>query len=263
MSKYVLDNAAAETEQRFASLESCYDPGTIRQFEQIGVTPGWSCLEVGGGGGSIARWLADCVGPDGKVVVTDINPQWIERTPPNIETRVHDIVSDDLEQAAFDLIHERLVLIHLPERDPALRRMTAALKPGGWILIEDFDITWLPLTPNCEAADAALFTKVIDAFHHLLHNAGVDLAYGRNFHPLLHRAGLIDVHVEVSFEVGTGGSAGCRLHHANIEQLHDRLTEQHLLTVEEIERFHTLIDDPAFSCNNYAMVSARGRRPPR
>ena len=37
MAEYVLDNADRETEQRFASLESCWDPVTIAHFERIGV----------------------------------------------------------------------------------------------------------------------------------------------------------------------------------------------------------------------------------
>jgi ubiquinone/menaquinone biosynthesis C-methylase UbiE len=75
MSGYVLDNAKEQAGERFASLESCLDVLTTRQLSEIGVAAGWSCLEVGGGGGSIARWLGDRVGPAGQVVVTDINPR--------------------------------------------------------------------------------------------------------------------------------------------------------------------------------------------
>ncbi len=78
--------------------------------------------------------------------------------------RRHDIVADGLESGAFDLAHERLVLQHLPGRRQALERMIGAVKPGGWVLIEDFDGGWLPLAPRCEPADAALFTKVMDVF---------------------------------------------------------------------------------------------------
>ena len=54
--EYVLDNAAEQTSARFAALPSLYDPGTIRHLEERGVAPGWTCWEVGGGGGSIAAW---------------------------------------------------------------------------------------------------------------------------------------------------------------------------------------------------------------
>jgi SAM-dependent methyltransferase len=261
MANYVLDNAAAETEQRFASLESCYDPFTVRQLEEIGVATGWSCLEVGGGGGSIARWLADRAGPQGQVVVTDINPRWLDLDRPNIEMRRHDIVADDLEPDAFDLAHERLVLQHLPERRHALERMIGAVKPGGWLLIEDFDRGWLPLTPRCEPADAALFTKVMDAFGQVLVEADVDVDLGRRLCALLREQGLSDVRVEAHAQIWTGGSSGSRLHRANIDQLQDRVADVGHLTGREFQRFYELIEDPAFSANSYMLVSARGRRP--
>jgi 2-polyprenyl-3-methyl-5-hydroxy-6-metoxy-1,4-benzoquinol methylase len=64
-SAYVLDNAAKETPARFGDLAAAFDPGTIRHLQDRGVATGWRCLEVGGGGGSIAAWLAARVGPAG------------------------------------------------------------------------------------------------------------------------------------------------------------------------------------------------------
>jgi SAM-dependent methyltransferase len=261
MAQYVLDNTAAETEQRFASLEYCYDPVTIRQLEQIGIATDWRCLEVGGGGGSIARWLADRTAPDGGVVVTDINPRWLDSGRPNIEMRRHDIVADELEPGAFDLAHERLVLCHLPKRRRALERMIGALKPGGWLLVEDFDVSWLPFTPDCDPADARLFTKVMDAFRKVLEQAGVEPDLGRRLCSLLRGQGLTRVQVQAHAQIWTGGSPGCWLHRSNIEQLQDRVAEAGRITDAELERFYELIDDPSFSVNSYTLVSARGQRP--
>ena len=260
---YSLANAAEQARQRFASLEACFDGVTIRHLEEMGVAPGWSCLEVGGGGGSIARWLAERVGPRGRVVVTDIDPQRLRVELPNSEVRRHDITRDPLERETFDLVHERLVLVHLPERDRALDRMITALKPGGWLLIEDFDITWMRLTPACEPADALLFRKVIASFHEILTRAGVDPAYGRRFHTVLRERGLVDVHAEGHIEIAAGGSPAWRLHQANVEQLRDRLVGSGLLDDDEIERFQRLVGSPEFSSNYHPFVSARGRRPGR
>ncbi len=204
--RYALENSAEQAPQRFASLEACFDRVTIGQLEEIGVAPGWACLEVGGGGGSIARWLADRVGPRGRVVVTDIDTQRLRVDRANVEERRHDITRDRLEPDTFDLVHERLVLVHLPERDRALERMITALKPGGWLLIENFDISWMPLTPACEPADAPLFGRVIDAFHRILTDAGVDPSYGRRFHTMLREHGLVDVHAEGHIPIAAGGS---------------------------------------------------------
>lgn len=257
---YSLENAAEQTPQRFASLEACFDPVTIRQFEEIGVAAGWSCLEVGAGGGSIARWLAERVGSHGRVVATDLDPRRVLAPHRNLEVRAHDITRDRLERDAFDLVHERLVLVHLPEREHAIERMIAALKPGGWLVIEDFDISWMALTPTCEPAQARLFAKVIDAFHQILTSSGVDPAYGRRIHRTLREHGLTDVHAEGHIQIAAGGSPAWRLHQANIEQLRDRLLQRGLLDDDEIDRFLRLVRSPHFSSNYHPLVCARGRR---
>jgi SAM-dependent methyltransferase len=261
MSTYVFDNAAAQAGTRFAGLEATYDQVTIRQLSETGIAPGWSCLEVGSGSGSIARWLADQVAPVGTVVATDIDARWFGAERPNIEIRQHDIAADELEREAFDLAHERLVLIHLPERSRALRRMVESLRPGGWLVIEDFDCSWLPLGPYGEPAQAELFEKVVGAYNRALEQAGLDMAYGRRFHSLLREHGLVDVHVEGHIGVAVGGSPASALMRANLEQLHSRLVDLGQISSEEIDRFYALLGNPDFSYSYQPMVSGRGRRP--
>ena len=60
--RYALDNAAVQAGDRFAALSELFDAGTIDHIEQRGITSGWHCLELGGGGGSIAAWLSERVG---------------------------------------------------------------------------------------------------------------------------------------------------------------------------------------------------------
>jgi chemotaxis methyl-accepting protein methylase len=43
----------------------------------------------------------------------------------------HDVAADPVPENAYDLIHARLVLVHLPERDRVLATLAAALRPGG------------------------------------------------------------------------------------------------------------------------------------
>ena len=73
---YLLTNAAAETEVRFDGLAATFDPLTIGHLSSL-VRPGARCLELGAGGGSIARWMAGAVGPTGRVVATDLDVRWI------------------------------------------------------------------------------------------------------------------------------------------------------------------------------------------
>src|ERR1700731_2841777 len=74
--KYVFDNAGAQAGARFSALAEIFDPGTIRHLVERGVDQGWHCLEVGSGNGSIAAWLGDRVGPNGRVLVTDIDTRF-------------------------------------------------------------------------------------------------------------------------------------------------------------------------------------------
>src|SRR5262245_6230837 len=100
---YTFDNSGAQAAARFTALATIFDPGTIRHLEEIGVDKGWSCLEVGAGGGSIAEWLCDQVGSTGQVVATDIDTRFLETLGKcNLDVRRHDIGSAPLPQAAFD-----------------------------------------------------------------------------------------------------------------------------------------------------------------
>src|SRR5262249_13567684 len=125
-------------------------PITTRRLTDLGVGPGWRCLDVGAGDGSVARWLADRVGPAGRVVATDLNPRFLGgHGLPNLEVRRHNILEDDLETAHYDLVHCRAPLMPLPDPLRALRRMVQAVRPGGWLLVEEADGS------TCGAADPA------------------------------------------------------------------------------------------------------------
>ena len=138
--EYRFDNSWAQARGRLAASEMRNDPGTVRHLQALGVSEGWRCLEVGGGGGSITEWLCRRVGSAGHVVATDINPRFLQALDfPNLEVRRHNLVEDELEVAAFDLVHTRAVLVHVGERDKALDRLVAALKPGGWLVAEEPD----------------------------------------------------------------------------------------------------------------------------
>jgi ubiquinone/menaquinone biosynthesis C-methylase UbiE len=73
---YVLSHTAEASEsERLGLIERKNDPFSQRLLATLGIQQGWRCLEVGAGHGSVAGWLAAQVGPQGKVVATDINPR--------------------------------------------------------------------------------------------------------------------------------------------------------------------------------------------
>jgi len=119
--EYVFDNRDELARGRYFELSALYDSQTTRHIENLGIDEGWSCLEVGAGGGSIASWLCSRVGDAGHVLATDIEPRFLQTLPfANLKLRRHDIRDGGLPERQFDLAHARLVLMHLFGRDVAL-----------------------------------------------------------------------------------------------------------------------------------------------
>ena len=65
MKRYILDNASAVEYERLDLMSKILDPWTQGYLGMLGVGQGWHCLELGGGNGSIAEWLAAAVGRSG------------------------------------------------------------------------------------------------------------------------------------------------------------------------------------------------------
>ena len=207
MTNYIFDNAAErEAAQRFLSLESLHDPHTTRHLLATGVGRGWQCLEIGGGSGSIGRWLADRVGAEGHVLVTDIDPRFLTNSDrANLEVRRHDVSTDPLPEAAFDLIHTRLVLIHVPQRDAALARLVGALKPGGWLVVEDYDPVIVDRAfPIVNGENAATVRKCLLALRSLMESRGVDMTWGSSLYRRFVAAGLVSVGMEGPYRLAAG-----------------------------------------------------------
>ncbi|HEX6077497.1 MAG TPA: class I SAM-dependent methyltransferase [Micromonosporaceae bacterium] len=262
MSTYLFDNAGVPARARLDGLEYCFDKVTTSNIEGLGVSEGWNCLEVGGGNGSIGHWLADRVGPAGKVVATDIDTTLMRPAVGNLEIRHHDIVNDELEEAYYDLVHARLVLLHIPQRRQAVERIFRALKPGGYLLLEELDVTWhLPVLSAPDEASVEVFHKVSGGVHKLLNQAGMDSAWARTAYASLTESGYADLGYRGYCDVWRGGSIGASLHRANALQVADKLTANGLATEAELDAFLTLIEDPRFAVSSYLMLATWGRRP--
>jgi SAM-dependent methyltransferase len=261
---YLLDNVAAETQGRFAGLEACFDATTFRYLTALGIGPGWRCWELGAGSGSVSRWMAARVGDEGSVLTTDINLDWIDRDMPRqVEIRHHDVATDQVLPSAYELIHARLVLLHLPQRDVVIQRLISALAPGGWLVLEEFDQIFPPC-PEGATDEQRTFTRVREAFSELLQRRGADTSsYPRTLPWRLKRAGLIEVGAEGRLIFVQGGTPGAAIQRANLLQTGGLAVQSGLIAPNDLTTFVRLLDDPKFMFAMPLMVSAWGRRQPQ
>lgn len=262
--EYLLSNRQVEAGDRFAAISELFDPWTFRHLDGVGVAEGRRCWEVGAGWPSVPAWLAGRVGGSGHVLATDIDVSWLRDgtwpTGAPVEVRQHDIVRDAPPEGPFDLVHARLVLVHLADRDAALRTMVESLRPGGVLLLEDADPALQPLAcPDERGPDERLANGVRRGFRRLLAERGADLAYGRTLPRVLRDAGLADVRAEAFFPIA---SPACGvLETATILQLKDRLIAGGHATGEEIRQVLAAIAEGRLDLTTAPLISAWGRVP--
>ncbi|MGO8875830.1 MAG: methyltransferase domain-containing protein [Acidimicrobiales bacterium] len=258
--EYLLDNAIPGAGDRLAALAAVFDPGTFRHIDALAIAEGWHCWEVGAGGSSVIAGLAARVGPTGRVLGTDIDVSWASAAmAPCVEVRRHDVTADAPPSESFDLVHARLLLVHLVERERALRTMVERLRPGGWLLVEDADPQLQPLA-CLEAAgrEEELANRIRTGFRALMAERGVDLAYGRRLPRLLREAGLIDVEADACFPVALRACDALELR--TIEVIRPRLVAAGIATEEEVERHLASVRAGGLDLSQPPMVSAWGRR---
>lgn len=259
-SEYLLTNAEAETVSRFDALEEAFDALTIEHLVRVGVAPGWRCLELGAGGGSIASWLAAQVGADGQVIALDLDTSRC-RVPSltQLEVRRHDLATEDLPPGPWDLIHERLVLQHVPARVEVLDRIVAALAPGGWVVLEDFDTAEVRTTDR-GGPDHELIARVALAFNGLLAARGGVSSFAANARRELMDRGLVDTGSSGHVSIASGGTGFARAVAANTSQVRDQLQAAGI-TSDELDHFLDVLDDPGTLVGSPVLISTWGRTP--
>lgn len=215
MEGYGFDASWSDERRRLALIERCYDPITTSRLTQLGVGAGWRCLDVGAGGGSIARWLRDQVGPDGEVVAIDLDTRFFEDEP-GIEARRGDILADEIERETFDLVHCRLLLHHLRDNQlEAVKRMASALRPGGVLFTSE-----CYLGAMCASSTRA-YAEMWRGFYAAMPGADYDWAVA--LPATLQAAGLTEVESCGDVDLVRGGTPPAELLRLTIEAVRPRM----------------------------------------
>ncbi|MBQ1093375.1 class I SAM-dependent methyltransferase [Streptomyces sp. B93] len=256
--EYVFDPAWEKETERLRTNEAIWDPGTLERLDRLGVAEGWNCLEIGAGSGSVARWLADRVGPSGQVVATDLQTERLAALEEIDQVSVvrHDLRQEDLPEAAFDLVHSRMVLQHLPDRAAAVDRMVRALRPGGILFLEDTDSSTLFRSFLSED----FLQDVRAAGYGLMRDSGHDPRGGHVDLRLVLAAGL-DATAEGRAVMVRGGSEQARHYMLWLEFMRRRIVDAGLLDDARIDQALAEMADPAHHWLSQVLISTVGRRP--
>lgn len=123
--------------------------------QTIGLAPGQNVLDVGCGTGTLALHLAGRVGPGGSVAGVDASPEMInaaraKAVRKKVDARFMVAAAQALpfEDETLDAVTTSLTIHHLPEADRllAVREMLRVLRPGGQLLIAEFQAPARPIS---------------------------------------------------------------------------------------------------------------------
>ncbi len=165
--------------------------------------PGFDVLDVGCGTGAITRGIVDGVGPGSKVVGVDSGQAMLAvaaaHTPgrPNLSFVEGDALALPFPASQFDVVTAARMVQWLREPERAVSEMCRVARPGGLVVLLDYDhtsATWEPAIPE----PMAVF---YDAFLRWRADARFDNRIARRLPGMLAAAGLEDLRVEPQVEV--------------------------------------------------------------
>ncbi len=250
---YAFPHSAADEARRLELFQQRLDPLTKRRIERLGIGNGATCLEIGGGRGSITRWLSDRVGPQGRVIATDLQVDFLNALEAsNVEVLRHDVRTDTFPENSFDLVHTRAVLMHIPDDPDIVRRMASWLRPGGWLLLEEPDFgMWL--------ADAdPLWATHPDAWGETFPSGS--LSRGRSLLGQIHQLDLVDVGADAEVDMIEAGTPLAEFYRLSMAAIGPPAVEAGALTAEQAEALVERTTQPDFLACGFVHIGVWGRR---
>jgi ubiquinone/menaquinone biosynthesis C-methylase UbiE len=203
-------------------------------LRQAGMAAGMRCIDIGCGGGAVTLEIARLIAPGGTVVGIDMDEAKLglarqaaaKRGLSNAEFRVLDVGDWD-EPGGYDAVYSRFLLQHLSQPADLIRRMWAAVRAGGVLVVEDADFDGWCCDPPNEG-----FELFLDAYRRVLARRGGDHAIGRKLYRCFLTAGIPDPQVRLVQPVHEGEAK--TLAWSTLEATADAIVAEGLATAEEL-----------------------------
>jgi SAM-dependent methyltransferase len=266
---YVLGGTSLERDRLIAQAKELA-PYTRSMLDRIGIRPGARTVDIGCGPIGIMDLLSELVGPDGVVIGVEREPRFVDMARTELDRlalRNVEIINADardtgLEKASYDLVHERLVLINLPlpTQQSILEEMFSLLKPGGTILLQEYDAASYTCHPAHPSWDALL-----RIWQETFHMAGGNDFEGRTVAGLLQSTGATNVGLCGSVRFPRVGEYQRTHLLALVESLHDCILASGRMSDTELAAHAAALLDhlsnPGTTVIDKLMVQAWGTKP--
>jgi len=223
--------------QRLEAQHEVWRDLAVAALDRAGVGPGSAVLDLGAGPGFVTRDLAERVGPAGSVVGLDESPVWraafeAREYGAPVEFIESSIEDADLGDARFDCIFSRWVFSFLGDVDSVLRKLHRALRPGGVLVIQDYNHEGVSVFPESKGFEAAI--RATRAFYR---GAGGDPWVAARLPGPLRRAGFVLEEVTPTVRAGSGDSPVFRWLDAFFPTFVRTYAEHGLMSDAEVARF--------------------------
>lgn len=238
---------------RLRLLAQQWDPHTRAVLAETGPKADWRCLELGAGTGAIAYWLAEQC-PAGHVTAVDIDTRHLDPArAPNLTVRQADVTVEEFPAGSFDLVHARMLLCHLPERERLLARAARWLTPGGWLVVEE------PYFLPTEGSRHPALARLCELSLARLAEHGSDLRWATRLPGLVADLGLTEVTTRTESNCLGGGGVRGQLTLATVRQFGAALVDEGRITPAEVDQVLATVARPDFLELWSLMVSVLGR----
>jgi ubiquinone/menaquinone biosynthesis C-methylase UbiE len=180
MAEYVLQTGK-DGADRLDAVEGMFGAASRAFLVDVGLREGLRVLDVGCGTGTLTSWIARTVGERGHVTAADADAKQLDIARENavkmglsnVEFTQARLGVDALPHARYDIVHCRLVLMHVANVDAALREMVAAVRPGGLLVCEETSANSVFISPPCEP-----ISRMNELFRALGRSRGLDFDVG-------------------------------------------------------------------------------------
>jgi ubiquinone/menaquinone biosynthesis C-methylase UbiE len=241
-------------------------PKERRNLVGLGLKDGMSVLEFASGPGFFTERLATLV-PNGSITCVEPEPALVKHATEYLKGRVgcrYEILQTtgeamELKDNSFDFVVARIVYQFL--RDPALvtQKLARYLKPGGTLIITDYDAEIPPITEPPQPEARAILAKAMSVGAQM----GANLLVGRRLWNFLKNAGLTELDLDaVVFHSGTEGVRSC-LPQIDPTRL-EPLVKAGALTEAEMKTLRSSVDSLVTSKDAFyfrVVLMASGRKP--